>query len=97
MVTEHPRLEGDAGLFIVGRIAPSERVEPGVVHLASRVEELTNAIDALKADRRVLTDDDYFARLQDLLMELATADQQLKAHQQDPDEVDAAFREDVDR
>ncbi|MDE0420507.1 MAG: hypothetical protein OXK76_06410 [Gammaproteobacteria bacterium] len=97
MVTEHPRLEGDAGLFIVGRIAPSERVEPGVVHLASRVEELTNAIDALKADRRVLTDDDYFARLQDLLMELATVDQQLKAHQQDPDEVDAAFREDVDR
>ena len=98
MVTEHPRLEGDAGPFIVGRISPVEPLEPEVVHLASRVEELTNAIDALKADRRVLTDDDYFARLQDLLMELARVDQQLKAHQRSPDEdeVPAPFRERLD-
>ena len=102
MVTEHARLEGDAGTFIVGivgRISPVEPLEPEVVHLASRVEELTNAIDALKADRRVLTDDDYFARLQDLLMELARVDQQLKAHQRSPDEgeVPAPFRERLDR
>ena len=98
MVTEHPRLEGDADLFIVGRVAPATAapVAPVVVHLSSRVDELTAAIDALKADRRILTDDDYFARLQDLLMELAVVDQQLKAHRRDG-EADAPSLGEDDR
>ena len=89
IATEHPRLEGDAGSFIVARTAPRERVEPELLHLVSRVDELTAAIDQLKADRRVLTDDDYFARLQDLLLDLAKVDQELKSKREDspgPDE-----------
>ena len=77
IATEHPRLEGDAGVFVVARTAPEAPVDPGVVHLVDRVAVLTDAIDALKADRRVLTDEDYFTRLQELLMELATVEQEL--------------------
>ena len=89
IATEHPRLEGDAGSFIVARTAPGEPVEPELLHLVSRVDELTAAIDELKTDRRVLTDDDYFARLQDLLLELAKVDQELKIKRQDFPETDA--------
>ncbi len=78
IATEHPRIEGDAGRFIIARTAPAEQVDPEVVHLVDRVDELTAAIDTLRADRRLLTDDDYFARLQDLLMELATLERQIK-------------------
>lgn len=85
IATEHPRLEGDAGSFIVARTSPGEPVEPELLHLVGRVDELTAAIDELKSDRRVLTDDDYFAKLQDLLLELAQVDQELKLKQQDPE------------
>ncbi len=83
IATEHPRLEGDAQPFILARTAPEETLEPASVHLASRVDELTAAIDALRADRRVLTDDDYFEKLQELLLELAQVDQELRAKRQD--------------
>lgn len=86
IATEHPRLEGDAGSFIVARTAPGEPVEPELLHLVSRVDELTAAIDELKTDRRVLTDDDYFERLQDLLLELAEVDQELKLKREDSSE-----------
>ena len=89
IATEHPRLEGNAGLFIVAQTAPGEPVEPELLHLVSRVDELTAAIDELKTDRRVLTDDDYFAKLQDLLLELAKVDQELKTKREDPTEPDA--------
>ena len=89
IATEHPRLEGDAGTFILARTAPEEPVEPASVHLVSRVEELTGAIDALRADRRVLSDDDYFTKLQELLLELAKVDRELKAKRQDPPGPDA--------
>lgn len=78
IATEHPRIEGEAGRFIIARTAPPEPVDPEVVHLVDRVDEITAAIDAHRADRRVLTDDDYFARLQELLMELATLERQIK-------------------
>ena len=89
IATEHPRLEGDAESFIVARTAPGEPVEPELLHLVSRVDELTAAIDELKTDRRVLTDDDYFARLQYLLLELAKVDQELKSKREDASEPDA--------
>ena len=96
IATEHPRLEGDAASFIVARTAPVEPVEPELAHLVDRVDELTAAIDALKADRRVLTDDDYFARLQELLMDLAAVDQQLRAKREGKPGREAVtpFRED---
>ncbi|MDE0040286.1 MAG: hypothetical protein OXU77_22395 [Gammaproteobacteria bacterium] len=99
IATEHPRLEGDAGSFIVARTAPGEPVEPELLHLVSRVDELTAAIDELKSDRRVLTDDDYFDKLQDLLLELARADQELKMRREDAPEPDAhvPFRGDFAR
>ena len=99
IATEHPRLEGDAGSFIVARTRPGEPVEPELLHLVGRVDELTAAIDKLKTDRRVLTDDDYFAKLQDLLLELAQVDQELKRKQQDSPEpeVRVPFREDPSR
>lgn len=86
IATEHPRLEGNAGSFIVARTSRGEPVEPELLHLVSRVDELTAAIDELKTDRRVLTDDDYFTKLQDLLMELAKVDQELKMKQRDTPE-----------
>lgn len=98
IATEHPRLEGDARPFILARTAPA-RVEPELAHLVDRVEELTAAIDALKADRRVLNDDDYFARLQELLTDLAVVDQQLRAQRdvEPAPAIDAPFREDSER
>ena len=99
IATEHPRLEGDARPFILARTTPQESLEPASVHLVSRVDELTAAIDALRADRRVLTDDDYFEKLQELLLELAKVDQDLRAKQQDspnPDSI-VPFQEDARR
>ena len=99
IATEHPRLEGDAEAFILARTTPEEPLEPASVHLVSRVAELTAAIDALRADRRVLTDDDYFEKLQELLLELAKVDQELRANRQDPSSADpiAPFQEDAKR
>lgn len=99
IATEHPRLEGDARSFVVAHTAPGEPIEPELLHLVSRVDELTAAIDELKSDRRVLTDDDYFAKLQNLLLELARADQELKVRRKDAREPDAQvpFREDFAR
>ena len=88
IATEHPRLEGNAGSFIVARTSPGKPVEPELVHLVSRVDQLTAAIDELKTDRRVLTDDDYFTKLQDLLMELAKVDQELKLKRRDTPEAE---------
>lgn len=82
IATEHPRMEGDARRFFIARTAPAAPVDPEVVHLVDRADELTAAIDRLKADRRVLTDDDYFARLQELLMELAMLERQIKTRGQ---------------
>ena len=47
----------------------------------------------------MLTDDDYFAKLQDLLLELAQIDQELKLKQQDSPEpeVRIPFLEDDSR
>lgn len=86
IATEHPRLEGNAQAFILARSAPAQTLEPESVHLVSRVEELTAAIDELRADRGALTDDDYFTKLQDLLLELAKVDQELKAKRRDSPE-----------
>lgn len=97
IATEHPRLEGDAEPFIVARTSPVEPVEPELLHLVGRVDELTAAIDELKADRRVLTDDDYFAKLQDLLLDLAKVEQELRMKRRDSPEpeVRIPFREDL--
>ena len=84
IATEHPRLEGDAGSFIVARTTPGEPIEPELLHLVGRVDELTAAIDELKTDRRLLTDDDYFAKLQDLLLELAKVDRELQTKRRPP-------------
>ena len=99
IATEHPRLEGDAGSFIVARTTPGEPIEPELLHLVSRVDELTAAIDELKSDRRVLTDDDYFTKLQDLLLELAKVDQELNLKRQDSPEpeVPVPFLDDFTR
>jgi len=85
IATEHPRLEGDAARFVVARTSPAQPVDPEVVHLVDRIDELTAAIDELKADRRVLTDDAYFERLQDLLMELAALEGKIRERRPDPD------------
>ena len=82
IATEHPRLEGDAAAFVLARTAPEERVDPELVQMVGRVDQLTQAIAELKADRRVLTDDEYFARLQDLLMELAQIEREINDRKQ---------------
>ena len=102
IATEHPRLEGDATRFVVAHTAPQAPLDPALVHLVDRVDELTDAIQALRADRRVLTDDDYFARLQELLMELAAVDRELESRADEPDHADGdrpttvPFQEDLD-
>ena len=96
IATEHPRLEGDAGTFILARRAPEVSVDPAAAHLVDRVEELTAAIEALRTERRVLTDDDYFGKLQELLLELAKVDRELKARQDASGaDADAPFHEDA--
>lgn len=82
IATEHPRLEGDAAAFVLARTAPEERVDPELVQMVGRIDQLTEAIAELKADRRVLTDDEYFARLQDLLMELAQIEREINDRKQ---------------
>ena len=87
IATEHPLLDGDGTGFAVAlAVAAGEApavtevadADPEVAYLVRRVDELTGAIDALKARKRGLAEDDYFTRLQVLLMELAGVERQLR-------------------
>ena len=80
IATEHPRLEGAAANFLVAKVAggPTPRaVDHAAAHLVERSEALTSRIEALKARRGDHRPEEYFARLQELLLELAVVEQQL--------------------
>ncbi len=82
IATEHPRLEGAAAPFTVAVLGPARPQppadDPAVARLVERSETLTRRIDELKAARKSLAMEDYFAQLQELLLELAVVERDLK-------------------
>ena len=69
IATEHPRLDGAAGRFVlaaIGRGASS----------GGRRDALLEQIDDLKAAKAEQREEDYFVRLQELLLELAALERQ---------------------
>lgn len=83
IATEHPRLEGAAADFLVAKVAgapPPRAVDPAAAHLVERSEALTRRINALKAERGEHGPEEYFAKLQELLLELALVERELDAH-----------------
>ena len=78
IATEHPRLEGSATAYI---LAALERVDPDLpsafAHLVAQADALSREVEALKAEKAELSEDDYFSRLQELLLRLAHVERQL--------------------
>ncbi len=71
IATEHPRLEGSATHFVLAAgSAPAVAATP----LARQRAALLADIDALRASKDAQREDDYFARLQTLLLELAAVE-----------------------
>lgn len=68
IATEHPRLEGTATSYVLAADSiPAAASTP----LARQRQALLADIDALRAAKDIDQEDDYFARLQTLLLELA--------------------------
>lgn len=78
MATEHARLEGPEPRFILSRLQPAAAIDPSLDHLAHRRAELEHEIENLRATKANLTIDAYYARLQDLFLELALVERELE-------------------
>lgn len=81
LATEHPQLSGDAaGRFSVARLqAFSDAGSPEEAALRARLEALEGEIEALRGRREQMPAEVYLDELQALLVELATAQQELDA------------------
>ena len=77
MATEHPRLEGPESGILVSRLEPERLPDANARRLAARRAEIEEAIGGLREERDALEIDAYFARLQELLLELAVIEQEL--------------------
>ena len=88
IATEHPRLQGSAANFLVAKVpgAPARQVDQATAHLVERSAALIRRIDALKAERGDHGPDEYFAQLQELLLELALVERELDAERRQMDE-----------
>ena len=73
IATEHPRSEGATAGFVLAALADSQPAAPAV---AGRRAELLAEVDALRAAKDDYAEEDYFATLQELLLELAALERQ---------------------
>lgn len=77
MATEHARLEGPESGILVSRLEPESLPDADSRLLAARRSEIEEAIAGLRDERDSMEIDAYFARLQELLLELAVIEQEL--------------------
>ena len=82
IATEHPLLTGAAAQFVlanVARVEEKQAVDEATAHLLERSETLTRRVNDLKTKRSDYEPHEYFAELQELLLELALVERQLDA------------------
>ena len=86
IATEHARQEGpgaSAALAFLGDTAPVREIDPALASLAERSDALSQAVESLRSEKAALDEEGYFARLQELLLELAQVERRLQAHRED--------------
>ena len=86
IATEHARREGaaaNATLAFLGDTAPERELDPALASLVERSDALSQEVERLKSEKATLEEEDYFARLQELLLELAQVERSLEAHRED--------------
>ena len=81
LATEHPQLEGKlAGQFNIARLVsiPEETANPAVAGLIKQRQEIDQKIDDLQSHKdEFQSSEDYYTRLQDLLLQLSLLDEQI--------------------
>ncbi len=96
IATEHPRREGSATSFLLAVVAEESigdqwrQFDPALDPLAKRQGELLREIEQLKVRKSGMAEDDYFARLQSLLLELAPIERQLRDSRESKDQQQLA-------
>ena len=85
IATEHARQDGpgaSTALAFLGDAAPARAIDPALASLVERSDALGQEVERLKDEKAGLDEADYFARLQELLLELAQVERRLQAHRQ---------------
>ena len=84
IATEHSRREGakaDVTLALLHSPQELPEITPARASLVQRSDELSAQVERLKSQKETFDEDDYFARLQELLLELAQVERQLQREQ----------------
>ena len=77
IATEHPRSEGDIGRFELASISGEGALDATPGSAAARREELLAEIEALRTAKGRQAEEEYFATLQELLLELSAVESEL--------------------
>ncbi|MCY3813446.1 MAG: hypothetical protein OXH15_16755 [Gammaproteobacteria bacterium] len=77
IATEHPRSEGDIARFELATISGAGALVARAGSAAARREELLAEIDALRNAKGRHAEEEYFATLQELLLELSAVESEL--------------------
>lgn len=77
IATEHPRREGDTARFELAAISGAFALDATPGSAADRREELLAEIDALRTAKGRQAEEEYFATLQELLLELSAVESEL--------------------
>lgn len=89
LATEHPKLAGDrAARFTLARLAPALPApgNPARARLVKRRDDIDSEIENLQLERNNMPGDDYFKRLEGLLLELAAVQEQIDSLDDDGDD-----------
>ena len=81
IATEHPKRAGPPATATLALLDGRERQresDPALASLTQRSDTLRQAVERLRGRKATLDEDDYFARLQELLLELARVERQLQ-------------------
>ncbi|MBI1353945.1 MAG: hypothetical protein GC160_06330 [Acidobacteria bacterium] len=82
LATEHPSIEGElAESFVLARLGASAEAlnDPALRPLTAKREKLEIAIDELKLQKDAMSEEDYFNKLQALLIDLAEVQAEITA------------------
>ena len=77
IATEHPRSDGDMTRFELAAISEASASDAAPGSAGARRDELLAEIDALRAAKGRQAEDEYFATLQELLLELSAVESEL--------------------
>ena len=77
IVTEHPRSDGDIARFELASISATSALDAVPGTAGARRDELLAEIDALRAAKGRQAEEEYFATLQELLLELSAVESEL--------------------